>query len=80
MDQTLKALFESGKSLLTDTKQPRKSPAAQGKKGPATKDLAGPPETDPFRIFVRKCTSEKVKKVDMVKDIERFIKSAEEAL
>lgn len=79
MDQTLKAMFESGKALLSDTKQPRKSPA-QGKKGPATKDLAGPPETDPFRIFIRKCTSEKMKKADMVKDIERFIKSAEDAL
>lgn len=80
MDQTLKALFESGKKLLVDTKQPRKSPAGKDKKGPVNKDLAGPPETDPFRIFVRKCTGEKVKKADMVKDIERFIKTAEEAL
>ena len=81
MDATLKALFESGKSLLTDTKQPRKPTAAKvGKKGPATKDLAGPPETDPFKIFARKCVNEKRKKTEMVEDIKRFIKTAEEAL
>jgi hypothetical protein len=80
MDATLKALFESGKTLLADTKQRRKPAPGKGKKGPATKDLSGPPETDPFKIFVRKCVDEKRKKVDIVEDIQRFIKTAEEAL
>ena len=81
MDATLKALFESGKTLLTDTKQPRKpAPGKKGKRGPATKDMTGPPETDPFRIFIRKCVDEKRKKADIVEDIKRFIKTAEEAL
>lgn len=80
MDATLKALFESGKSLLTDTKQPRKPTPAKEKKGPATKDMAGPPETDPFKIFVRKCVNEKRKKSEIIEDIQRFIKTAEEAL
>ena len=80
MDATLKALFESGKTLLTDTKSPRKPAPAKGKKGPATKDMTGPPETDPFKIFVRKCVDEKRKKPEIVEDIKRFIKVAEDAL
>ena len=77
----LKALLESGRSLLTDTKQPRKPAPAKGeKRGPATKNLAAIPETDPFKIFVRKCVDEKRKKAEVVEDIKRFIKTAEDAL
>lgn len=77
----LKDLFASGRVILSDSKQ-RKAPAPGGKpkKGPATANLAAPPETDPYKIFIRKCVNEKIKKADMVKDIERFIKVAEEAL
>lgn len=76
----LKDLFASGRTILSDSKQ-RKAPApGKSKKGPATANLAAPPETDPYRIFIRKCVNEKIKKADMVKDIERFIKVAEDAL
>ena len=75
----LKAVFETGRSLLTDTKQPKK-PSPAGKKGPATKDLAGPIETDPYKIFIRKCVDEKRKKADLVEDIKKMIKMAEDDL
>ena len=77
---SLKAIFDTGRSLLGDTKQRRVAAPVKGKKGPATKDLAAHPETDPFRIFVRKCVDEKRKKADIVDDIKRFIKTAEDAL
>ena len=76
----LKAIFDTGRTLLTDTKQVRKAAPVKGKKGPATKDLAALPETDPFKIFVRKCVDEKRKKSEIVEDIKKFIKVAEDAL
>lgn len=77
----LKEMIASGRSLLTDTKQARKlGPGGGSKKAPATASLMAPPETDPFKIFIRKCVDEKRKKADIVEDIKKFIKVAEEAL
>jgi hypothetical protein len=72
-----KAFQESGRRLLVDTKQ-RKAKGA--KKPDPSKDLIAPAETDPYRVFVRRVVSERPGKAEIVKDIERFIKAAEELL
>ena len=77
MDSTLKALVESGRRLLVDTKQ-RKT--AGPKKPNPSKDLIEPTETDPYRMFVRRVIAERPGKAEMLKDIHRFIKVAEDAL
>ena len=69
---SLKDMAASGRKLLTDTKV-RKAPG----KSPATKNLSAPPETDPFKIFIRRCTTERPAKDEVVKDIQKFIKAAE---
>lgn len=78
MDATLKALLDSGKKLLTDTKMPRKAAAAKpGKKMGVIEEVG---ETDPFRIFSKRVIAEKPKRADVLKEIRRFIESAEAAL
>ena len=84
---SLKSVIDTGRALLVNTKQRKPAPppksvaAAAHKKGsPATTSLSALPETDPYKIFVKKCVNEKVKKPDLVKEIQTFIKAAEDAL
>ena len=77
MDSTLKAFVESGRRLLVDTKQRK---AAGAKKPNPSKDLIEPAETDPYRVFVRRVIAERPGKAEMLKDIQRFIKAAEDLL
>lgn len=76
-DSTLKNMIESGRRLLVDTKQ-RKTTGP--KKPNPSKDLIEPAETDPYRVFVRRVIAERPGKTEMLKDIHRFIKAAEDAL
>lgn len=79
MDATLKALMDSGRRIVSDTKTPK----LVQKKKQVSRDEAlgvGPAETDPHKIFVKRTIAEKPKKVELVKDIQRFIKSAEAEL
>ena len=77
MSDYLKSVFETGRKLLTDTKTPRKVTAT---KGPATKNLAESLDFDPYKVFSRRCISERPQKAEVVKEIERFIKAAEKDL
>lgn len=78
MDATLKAFLSSGKALLADTKTPRKvAPKTQKLKKEA---LGGPPETDPYRVFIKRVIDSKPGKKDMVKEFKMFIEGAEAAL
>ena len=77
MDSTLKDMLQSGRRLLVDTKQ-KKAPGA--KKPNPSKDLVATTETDPYRVFSRRVIAERPKKDEILKDIHRFIKAAEDAL
>ena len=77
MDSTLKDMLQSGRRLLVDTKQKKVSGA---KKPNPSKDLVEPTETDPYRVFSRRVIAERPKKDEILKDIHRFIKAAEDAL
>ena len=71
-DAVLNHYLNSGRHLLMDTKMPRKIGAKPKK--------IDDPESDPHKIFVRRCVAEKPKKKDIVDDIKKFIKAAEELI
>jgi len=89
MDATLKGLIETGRQLITDTKTKRPGSITTEKQAKKLKKKHGetaaamasaPAETDPYRIFTKRCISEKPKKAEVVDDIKRFIAAAEAQL
>ena len=77
----VRAFFQSGKSLLADTKAPRKvTTAGERKKAAKAAEMTGPGLDDPHAVFVRKVTTEKPKPKEVVEQIKRFIAAAEAAL
>jgi hypothetical protein len=78
MDPTLKALFESGRTLLADTKMPRKLPTKSQKVSKSeAMGAPTPAETDPYKVFIKKCVLEKPKKKEVLDSLKRFIVAAE---
>ena len=78
MEGFLKEFLSSGKRLLEDTKKARATPTKKGKA--SRSEVDGVQETDPHKIFIKRCISEKPKKAEVVKDIKRFIEGAEAEL
>jgi len=82
MSDYLKDLLASGKKILADTKQPRKTPTAttsDGKKKPVP-PMNTPTESDPHKNFVKRTIQEKPKPKALVEEMKRFIESAEAEL
>jgi len=80
MNETLKEFFASGKKLLTDTKTPKPPNPPSKQKGKLTAPAAGSQiESDPHKIFIKRAIDEKMKAVDIVKQIQKFC-DAEDAL
>ena len=79
MDAHLKAIFESGRKILGDTKS-AKAPASKKGRAALATEAQEPPETDPHKIFVKRAIREKPKSADMIKDIKKFIEEAERHL
>jgi len=65
--------FKSGKKLIDDTKTP--AVPKSRKKGAVTEVSA---ETDPHKILVRRTIQDRPKKIELVEDFKRFIKTAED--
>lgn len=80
MDTTLKALFDTGRKLLADTKMPKPPHQAKLKDKVTPASMATPAETDPYKMFVKRTIHEKPKKVDLVDEIKRLIEMAERDL
>jgi hypothetical protein len=74
MDATFKEFLASGRTLLLDTKTPRKVVPA-GRK--IKKEDMGLTETDPYKNFVKRVVAEKPKKTEIVKELKRFAEAAE---
>lgn len=74
MSSVLKDLMSSGRKLLTDTK----TPATEKKVKPST--IHNPVETDPHKVFIKRTIAEKPKKAEVVEEMKRFCKAAEDAL
>ena len=77
MDGTLKALFDTGRKILGDTKAPR---PAHRKSKVTKEEIEGVAETDPHKNFIKRTIAEKPKKPELIKDIKRFIEQAEQEL
>ena len=79
MSSYLKDVLSSGRKLLTDTKQlPPATPKGQEKPKPSS--IHTPPETDPHKVFIRRAINERPKKTEMVEEMKKFIKQAEDCL
>jgi methionine synthase II (cobalamin-independent) len=76
MSDILKDFLSSGRKLLDDTKSPSAKTTKKQPPGVGT----GPVETDPHKIFQRRTIQEKPKKSEVVEDIKKFIKQAEDDL
>lgn len=77
MDTHFKEFLASGRTLLLDTKTPRKVVPASRK---IKKEDMGIAETDPYKAFVRRVVQEKPKKTEIVKELKRFAEAAESQL
>lgn len=75
MDSVLKDFFSSGKKLLSDTKE-MKIKDAKKKKATVETQL----DADPHKNFIRRITTEKPRKAELVEDLKKFIAGAEAEL
>lgn len=79
MSSYLKDVLSSGRKILGDTKQlPVKDGGSKAKPKPSS--IHNPPESDPHKIFIKRAISERPKKSEMVDEIKKFIKQAEDCL
>lgn len=74
MSSYLKDLLASGRKILDDTKV---LPVKRETKGSS---IHNPIESDPHKIFIKRAISERPKKGEMVDEIKKFIKQAEDCL
>lgn len=80
MSSYLKDVLSSGRRILGDTKQlPPVAQQGQPNK-PKPSSIHNPPETDPHKVFIKRAINERPKKGEMVDEIKKFIKQAEDCL
>ena len=72
MGDYLKEILTSGRQILADTKTPKQIKPVGGK-GKVPNPAAGSgPETDPHKIFVKRAIQEKLKKMEIKDQIQKF--------
>jgi len=74
MDATYKQFLESGKLLISDTKQVKKAAVKQQK--PMKEEDMG----DPHKVFIRNAIGSLPSKADLLVEVKKFISAAEEKL
>jgi hypothetical protein len=82
MGDYLKEVLASGRKILVDTKTPRKALEPDKKSGKVPNPAAGsaPHETDPHKIFVKRAVKEKLKKTEIVEEVQKFCDDADSKL
>lgn len=81
MSSYLKDVLSSGRKILGDTKQlPPPAQKGEEKGKPKPSSIHNPPETDPHKVFIKRAINERPKKGEMVEEIKKFIKRAEDCL
>lgn len=82
MSDYLKEVLASGRKLLTDTKTPRKAPVQESKKPGLPNPAAGSGtlEKDPHKVFVKRAVKEKLKKSEIVEEVQKFCDDADSKL
>jgi hypothetical protein len=73
MDATYRAFLETGKSLLLDTKIPKK-------KNQKAHHMLEPLDADPHKAMCLRAITNKPKKSELIDEFKKFIKVAEDAL
>lgn len=74
MSTYLQDLLKSGRTILEDTKAPRKIEMKKKKSAPPPDT---PTDNDPHKVLIRKTIQEQPKKSVLVDEFKRFIDSAE---
>lgn len=82
MSDYLKEVLASGRKILADTKTPKKQLMPEAKPGKALAPIAAgsPPEKDPHKIFVKRAIKEKMKKAEIVEEVQKFCDEADSKL
>ena len=80
MSSYLKDVLSSGRKILGDTKQLPIKDSKDGKAKPKPSSIHNPPESDPHKVFIKRAISERPKKTEMIDEIKKFIKQAEDCL
>jgi hypothetical protein len=81
MSDYLKEVLASGRKLLTDTKSPKKTQVPESKPGKIPNPASGSePERDPHKIFVKRAVKEKLKKHEIVSEVQKFCDDADSKL
>jgi len=75
MSAYLQDLLKSGRTILEDTKAPRKLEMKKKNKSAPSPDTST--ESDPHKILIRKTIQEQPKKSVLIDEFKRFIESAE---
>jgi hypothetical protein len=79
MSDYLKEVLANGRKLLTDTKTPKKYVEPEKKSGklPNPAMGSGPLDKDPHKVFVKRAIKEKLKKHEIVEEVQKFCDSAD---
>ena len=82
MSDYLKEVLSTGRVILADTKAPRKAPIVADKKKPGLPNPAAGsgPETDPHKIFIKRAIKERLKKSEVVEEVQKFCDDADSKL
>jgi hypothetical protein len=82
MSDYLKSVLATGRKILSDTKSPKKPLEPDAKPGKTLLPVAAgsPPEKDPHKIFVRRAIKEKMKKSELVAEVQKFCDEADSKL
>jgi|694.fasta_scaffold07436_18 hypothetical protein len=83
MGDYLKEVLASGRKLLTDTKSPKiqvENPQKKPGKVPNPAAGSGPLEKDPHKVFVKRAIQEKMKKHEVVSEVQKFCDDADSRL
>jgi hypothetical protein len=74
MDGTLKQFMESGKHLIQNTRLPKQKPSNIAPSPAKQDEFIG----DAHQVFVRRTKKELPKKLEVVEELKKFIKVAEQ--
>jgi hypothetical protein len=77
MSDALKEFLNSGKKIITDTKQPKSLPT---KKQVPLQESLSEPSGDRHQVFIKRTIREKPKKTEILEEFKKFVEQAEKEL
>ena len=81
MSDYLKEIMATGRVILSDTKTPKRKDVVSVKKPGIPNPAAGSgPETDPHKVFIKRAIKERLKKSEIVEEVQKFCDDADSKL